>query len=354
MPLSVMDRYKNEFAISFARSMQENLPRWKKFQNYYRKKLYTYDLRWYLLGFLSGFIPGKRETDYFNNLHSHLTMAFVMMFIAISAAINMRNKQYQNEVKSTFYNKLLKVFNPNINYESKLEEYSYNSIIESFEKGDIQAGDELLDTKIAEKITNSTFNNSELFQKYKVNDRDDDDTFYGEYNQVKFKICETELRNKETEKNGKSYYHNLFKGIALQFTISKNIKSRVLIYSNCFGNKPPQGYEKVTTEYEKFNKRFTVYAPAGTTGQIEARYLFNTAFLDRFMQLQTSFKVKKMQCSVKGSTILILLSAKNDLFEMNHILRRIDDKHQYAKLFDEFASVLSFIDVLHLFDTTKL
>ncbi len=354
MTLSVMDRYKNEFVISFAKAMGENLTRWKKFQSYYRKKLYTSDLKWYALGFILGYTPGKRETDYFSNLPAHTIMAFVIMIFAIIIAISIRNKDYQNDVKSTFFNNLFKVFNNKIKYENKYGDYTYNSILESIENGNNDFGEEILNTQRAETITNFTFNDSELFQKYKVNDRNDDDNFYGEYNQVKFNICETELNNKETSKNGKSYYHQLFHGVALQFKIYKNIKSRVLIYSNGLWNKPPQGYEKVKTEYRKFNKRFSIYAPAGTKGQIEARYLFNTAFLDRFMQLQTSFKVNKIQCSVKDSTILILLSTNKDLFEMNHLLGRIDDKHQYAKLFDEFASVLSFIDVLHLFDKTKL
>ena len=72
------------------------------------------------------------------------------------------------------------------------------------------------------------------------------------------------------------------------------------------------------------------------------------------MNIQTSFKVRKMCCSVYGDNLLIMLSTNKDLFEMNHLLGRIDDVKQSHHLFDEFASVLSFIDVLNLSSKTML
>ena len=73
--------------------------------------------------------------------------------------------------------------------------------------------------------------------------------------------------------------------------MQKKIKSHVLIYSKgLFKNKVPKDFEKVEFEYEKFNKKYDVYVQKSqmeARGQIEARYLFNTAFMDRFMQLHT-------------------------------------------------------------------
>lgn len=139
--------------------------------------------------------------------------------------------------------------------------------------------------------------------------------------------------------------------------MQKKIKSRVLIYSKSNFNKAPKGFEKVEFEYEKFNQKYNVYVQKTqmeAVGQIEARYLFNTAFMDRFMQLQTSFKVNKMQCSIFGDSMLILLFTNRDLFELNLLFKKIDDINQYETLFDEFASVLSFIDVLNLSSRTGL
>ena len=52
--------------------------------------------------------------------------------------------------------------------------------------------------------------------------------------------------------------------------------------------------------------------------------------------------------------LVMFLSTNKDLFEMNHLLGKIDDIKQYYHLFDEFASVLSFIEVLNLSSKTKL
>ena len=67
-----------------------------------------------------------------------------------------------------------------------------------------------------------------------------------------------------------------------------------------------------------------------------------------------AFKVKKFKCSVFEDEMLILLYKTKDLFEMNHLFKDVKDPAQYEKLFNEFASVLSFIDVLKLSSSTKL
>ena len=200
------------------------------------------------------------------------------------------------------------------------------------------------------------FTESMLFKK-EVNCVDTDDYFGGKYNDVKFCIAETELTNFTKYKNGKSEQTPLFKGIAMTFELNKEINSRVLIYSKSIFNKPPKGYEKVELEYPVFSKKYEVWVKKSDINcldQIEARYFLNVAFLERFMQIQTSFRVKNIKCSVYRNTLLILLSTEKDVFEMNHLFKRIDDPSQYKKLFDEFASVLSFIDVLNLASRTKL
>ena len=139
--------------------------------------------------------------------------------------------------------------------------------------------------------------------------------------------------------------------------MNKKIKSRVFILSKMSFTKIPPNFEKVELEYEKFNKKYDVWVEKnqmGGSGQIEARYLLTTAFLDRFMQIQTSFRVSNIKCSVYDDSLLILLGTKKDLFEMNHLFGKIDDISQYQNLFNEFSSVLSFIDILNISSKTGL
>ncbi len=334
-----MEKYKNNFAIEFAKVMQKNLPQWKKYQKKHIRALFKKEhIITCIIAFLVGFIPGKREFNY--DIHFHVCLAIIFLIGAIITVIGFENKEYQDDIKSDLFPKLLKVFGQNIEYG-----------VDAFFNNPSSS------VYCSSCIPNSVYDNSMLFKKPVSHDILDD-KFAGVYNDCSFLITESEVINIQKYKNGKSDITSLFKGVAMYFEMQKKIKSRVLIYSkSLFKNKVPKDFEKVEFEYEKFNKKYDVYVQktqmeAG--GQIEARYLFNTAFMDRFMQLHTSFKIKKMQCSIYGNSMLILLSTNRDLFEMNHLFRRIDDINQYRVLFDEFASVLSFLEVLNLSSKTGL
>lgn len=340
---SCMDKYKNEFAIKFAQIMGKQLHVWKNVQNSSIRSLYSIPAILTYLGVgLLGFIPGKHEHNY--NLEMHIWLAVVFFISAIIGNIQITNKEYQDSIKKTLFPELLKIFG-NIYYA--LSTVQIEEIISNATKEEIP--DISSDT-----IPNSEFENSKLYPRT-IMQRDNDDCFFGNYNDVGFKINETDFGYITRGKN--ETYHRMFKGIAMHFKMNKKIKARVLILSKFSGTNIPKNYEKVEVEYEKFNKKYDVWAEKnimGGSGQIEARYLLNTAFLDRFMQIQTSFRVKKMCCSVFDDSMLIMLSTGRDLFEMNHLFGRIDDVKQYRHLFDEFASVLSFIEVLNLSSKTKL
>ncbi len=319
-----MEKYRNDFTIRFAQVMQENLRVWKELQAQERRSLYSLrSIGIYIFTGLMGFVPGKREREY--NLDFHCGLAVVFFIASIIINISVTNKCYQDAIKRTLFPKLLQVFGNGISYKFCT-------------------------------INKKLLNNSELFKK-EINSKSIDDSFGGTYNDVDFSIAESELTNIKKLKNGKTEDDRLFKGIIMSFKMNKEINSRVLIYSKSIFNKPPKGYEKVNLEYDKFNKKFEVWVKkveGGATDQIEARYLLNVSFLERFMELKTSFRVSKISCSVYGDTILVLLETGKDVFELNHLFKRIDDVTQYRKLFDEFASVLSFIDVLNLASKTKL
>ena len=303
--------------------MQVNLPQWKNLQKSYIKKLYKEWLIGYFVGFLMGLLPGKHEYNY--NFKEHLYLGIVFFVFAIYLAISIENKNYQKDIKQKLFPVLLNVFSKDIRYDSG-------------------------------EISNYEYNASKLLKRSACYNTPDD-RFCGTYNNVPFVVSETEIINVEKNKKNESTERRIFKGLVMHFKMKKSINSRVLIYSKNITNKVPKGFEKVTMESEVFNKKYNVYVEKNQTssdGQIEARYLFNTVFLERFMQLQTSFRINKMKCSVYGKSILILLETRKDLFEMNHLFMNIGDIHQYHHLFDEFASVLSFIDVLNLSSRTGL
>jgi len=354
-------KYQNDFTIKFAEMMSKQLPIWKVVQNGKRWSLCSWQsiLTYFGISLLA-YIPGKREYNY--NLKLHFYMSIVFFIGAVIQNIYSTNKEYQNAIKSMLFPSLVKVFGDDIHYICQ----DMSAVSESLAGGFISSKDTIgilselsgsdgSGQTLGYCIPNHVFEVSQLYPR-EITQRDDDDRFYGKYNNVEFIINETDFGWNERDKH--RTYHSMFKGVAMRFKLNKEIKSRVLIVSKGLFNKIPKGFEKVEVEYNKFARKYNVYvfdngSQAGT-GQIEARYLLNTAFLDRFMQLHTSFAIPKLQCSVYGSDMLIMLNTRKDLFELNHLFGRIDDITQYKHLFDEFASVLSFIDVLNLSSKTKL
>jgi len=308
----------------------------------------------YLFAALLGFIPGKREHEYHLKLHCWLAVIFFIGAIIVN--IQVTNKNYQNKIKSTLFPDLLKVFGDKIFYNldaGAIADALAGSLLNSKDSASMVEGLTNYSTA-GNNIPDYVFENCQLYNR-KITQREDDDIFNGEYHDVKFLINETDFGWNSNDKH--HTYHCMFKGIAMRFKMNKDIKNRVLILTKHSFTKIPPNFEKVTLEYEKFNKKYDVWVekhPISGSGQVEARYLLNTAFMERLMQIQTSFKVNKMCCSVFDDEMLIMLSTNKDLFEMNHLFGKIDDISQYRHLFDEFASVLSFIEVLNLSSKTKL
>ena len=356
MPADCMDKYKNDFAIKFAKIMQQQLDIWKDVQNSNRLSLLSLQsFGFYFFIAALGMVPGKNEHNY--NLKFHLILAAVCFIAAVISNIHSTNKTYQDTIKATLFPELLKIFG-NLQYRSSsslTSKLNASSIILDDETDNAASlARKTTDNNIIYDIKSSVFQNSQLYDK-KITERTDDDAFYGTYNDVALTMVETDFG--WNAKDRYRTYHRMFKGLAMRFKMNKKIKSRVLILTKFSMTKIPKGFEKVELESVKFNKKYNVWVDSQSAkgeGQIEARYLLNTAFLERLMQIQTSFRVHQMCCSIFGNSMLVMLHTRKDLFEMNHLFGRIDDTTQYRHLFNEFASVLSFIDVLNLSSKTKL
>ncbi len=354
---SSMNRFRNEFSIKFAKLMEVRLPIWKEIQANNIHSLYSIkSIGFYIFISLFGFVPGKNEHAY--DLTLHCLVAAVCFIVAVIINIQTTNKTYQKHIKSTLFNELLQVFGNNIKYAN----YSSSSIIENLKNSKINKKDiSNLITEMEEsyenniKIPTSVFENCKLYN-HSITERSDDDIFFGNYLDVKFIINETDFGYETRDSKGRRHYHSLFKGVAMRFNMNKQIKARVLIKSKGILNNAPSGFEKVELESSDFAKKYNVFVQKTNdgSGQIEARYMLNTAFMDRLLQIQTSFNINNMNCSIYGDDLLVMLSTNRDLFEMNHLFGKIDDITQYRHLFEEFASVLSFIEVLNLASKTKL
>ena len=356
MSQNCMDKYKSDFTAKFKEIMDKDAHKWKEIQNSFRHLISLQSFGFYFFMAALGMIP---VPQYNYDLNFHLILAAIIFVSAAIIDIQVTNTSYQDTIKVTLFPELLKIFG-NLQYRSSSSLTSMlnaSSIILDDEETDNAASlaTKNTDNNIIYEIKSSVFQNSQLYNK-NITERTDGDAFYGTYNDVALTMVETDFGWK-TRILKFIKYNRMFKGLAMQFKMNKEIKSRVLILTKFSMTQIPRGFEKVELESAKFNKKYDIWVDTQSDksqGQIEARYLLNTAFMERLMQIQTSFKVSKMCCSIYNDTMLIMLSTRKDLFEMNHLFGRIDDVNQYKHLFNEFASVLSFIDVLNLSSKTKL
>ena len=336
-----MSKYKNDFTIKFAQVMQKNLSRWQATQTQLKSSLVSFNALSCYFGFaILIFVMTSIKSfgeDIVFSIYFPVCFAVGVFIFTVLMNIRSKNKEYQKFVKCDMYPKLLKLFG-NISHDIKYGGISINDLVDS-----------------------DLF----YFIKFFYGDKKDDDIISGNYNNVDFIMNETNFGYK-----GKYAIISMFKGVVMRFQMHKIIKARVLILSKSpfrfvsiykfffrelpFKKHLKKNYERVSVEYEKFNKKYEIWVEKGCSGQIEARYLLNTAFLDRFMQIKTSFRSQNMMCSIIHDSMLICLETNKNLFEMNHLFRKIDDINQYKHLFNEFASVFSFIDVLNLSSKTKL
>lgn len=233
---------------------------------------------------------------------------------------------------------------------------------------------------------------SALFADYDL--RVNDDEFIGSYNDVDFKITETELFKIYQTKNGQRQ-KSVFKGIILSFESNKEIKNRTMVATKgdltrkntyllsilpiyclfmriivefdniepiyllyallaslpiawflayIFREKEKEPLNEVFLEDPKFHKKFNVYS----SDQVEARYLITTSFMDRFQNLKTAFGAKKVKCSFFGNQIMFAISTKKNLFEIANINTPLTDPKTVNELYNELSAIYKMISYFKL------
>ncbi len=319
--IDLMDKYKGEFAVKFEQFMENNLSSLKEEQ-----KKYGFDLSLFPFLFcFSGFVlilltDYPRYTLFFQCFYST-----VYLFVAVILWVYLSNKCYQQELKNKVYAPFLNIFG-NLRYNK------------------------------TQLIPDSVLEKSDLFDKFFKTHAIE--KFGGWHNNVKFKINKFKIcRFKKGMDIYKFYKYRPYKGIVLHFRMKKHFNARLLIFPKNFERSILSNYERIVVEGENFNNHYDIWVEKTSRDDSrhnDVKYLLNTAFLDKFIQLKTTFKAKSIKCSVYGDSILIFLESNKDLIRLSHLFKRIDDINQYKHLFDEFASVFSFIDVLNLSSKIKL
>ena len=107
---------------------------------------------------------------------------------------------------------------------------------------------------------------------------------------------------------------------------------------------------EVKLEDSEFGKKYKAFS----SDQIEGRYLITTAFMERFKNIQTSFKSTDVKCSFYGNSLMFAISTGKNLFEIGNLFTPLNSPKQLEKFFNELISILALIDYFKLDEKTGL
>lgn len=182
--------------------------------------------------------------------------------------------------------------------------------------------------------------NSTLYERFE--DKQDDDNFHGIYNGLEVNIDETELTYTTRDSKGNRERHTEFKGIIVCVNMKKDFKGHTVIKLRHLLNS--SRYEEIKLEDPEISKKYYISG----TDQIESRYLLTTSFIERFKNIQKTFKADYVEASFIDSNMMLALRTNKDLFSLGDLDRPTDDTKQLTELLDEFVSILEIIDELKL------
>lgn len=171
-----------------------------------------------------------------------------------------------------------------------------------------------------------------------------DDAFKGSYRGVEILMSECNY-----EINSGNNTHKVFRGVVIRLEMNKNFKGLTIVRpkSVCgdpFDNNDLKKFKKVELEDPEFMKRFNVFS----TDQIEARYLLTTSFMERLKNLETAFESEGTFCAFFDKYIYLAPYCSKDLFSLCSLVKPITNSVQFDTLFEEFTSILKFVDYFKL------
>lgn len=266
------------------------------------------------LTFCSAFVYIFFISHSFNRSDEGVVKLIILIACAIYYAAYRCKKAFEKEVKTGVINSFLSFFG---NFHWSMDEYIP---IETLE-----------DSGLTGSITSI----------------ENDDYFNGSHDDVGITISEMKL----IRGSGK-YATTIFDGLFIKLDMHKKMDFHTIItehisFGSRFCSSLPCSFddmEKVELEDPDFNKQFSVFSQ----DQTEARYILTTSFMERFKHLKEMFNTNNIRASFQNNSVLIGVNSNKDLFVLGDVTKPVTDSQEVQTLFEQFAAVLSLIEILKL------
>lgn len=169
-----------------------------------------------------------------------------------------------------------------------------------------------------------------------------EDLFHGAYKDAAFDLYEGHLEQRSTDSKGRTRYTTVFRGQLIRMAFPRKFLGVTIVRRdagmfNVFGGG--DGLKKVGLEDPKFEKAFEVWG----NDQVEARYLLHPVLMQRLLDLETSFKGKRLRCGFEGGDLLVAIEGGN-LFEPGDLFKTFNDPARARRIVDEIANVVRVMD----------
>ena len=175
-----------------------------------------------------------------------------------------------------------------------------------------------------------------------------EDRLEGKRGEVDFEFFEAHLEQKRqtSSRNGtRTTWVTVFRGQCLRFDFHKAFYGHTLVTRDAgiFNalSAIGGGLKRARLESPEFEKAFEVH----TTDQVEARYLLTPDVMQRLLDLEATFKGKKLRCAFDGGQLFLAMEG-GDLFEPGSMRKPLDDPSRVRELVQDFSALFNLIDTL--------
>lgn len=175
-----------------------------------------------------------------------------------------------------------------------------------------------------------------------------EDQMTGAHDGVSFSLIEAHLEEKRRDKDNKTYYVTVFRGLLFMYSFPKSFNGKTVIkrdggvLGNFFGGFGKD--QRIRLEDPRFEKMYEVYG----SDQVEARYLLTPTFMERVVALGQTAGRKPPEFCFTGENLMIAVPTTKDQFEGGSVFRTLNDPKRVQDLVSEIGIVFDIIDTLKL------
>ncbi|MET0547439.1 MAG: DUF3137 domain-containing protein, partial [Caulobacterales bacterium] len=181
-----------------------------------------------------------------------------------------------------------------------------------------------------------------------------EDHFSGERHARAFDLYEAHLERETKDKDGDSSWSTVFRGQLIRIHFPKPFLGVTIVRRdtgifNGLQNLGKKKFDRIGLGDPTFERIFEVYG----TDQVEARALVHPFFMERLLEIETTYQGKKVRCGFENGDLLIAIEGGNK-FEAGSMFKPLADPERARKVVRDIAQILKMMDAVLTAETAHL